>query len=242
MDSACICVDRCNSARSKADTPRVLIVDDDVSVRESLELLMRSAGWQAETFASAEEFLARPRPTVPSCLVLDYMLPELDGLGLQKRIAADAVRLPIVFITCHGNPPMAVQAMKAGALDILMKPFGDDELLCAVQKGIERSAAALRRERDLLGLRRCYASLSPRERQVMGLVVTGRLNKQVGSELRVTEITVKAHRGRVMRKMQARSIADLINMAIRLEIHSASEPWTAIGSHLGAMDRGCGSC
>jgi FixJ family two-component response regulator len=197
-------------------------VDDDVSVRESLELLMRSAGWQAETFASAEEFLACPRPTGPSCLVLDYVLPELDGLDLQERMAAEPVRVPIIFITCYGNPPMAVQAMKAGALDVLMKPFGDDELLCAVQRGIERSAGALRRERELRGLRRCYASLSPRERQVMSLVVTGRLNKQIGSVLRVAEITIKAHRGRVMRKMQAGSIADLINMAIRLDIHTVS--------------------
>jgi FixJ family two-component response regulator len=202
----------------------VLIVDDDVSMRESLELLMRSAGWQAETFASAEEFLAWPRPTVPSCLVLDYLLPQLDGLDLQQRLASDAVRLPIIFITCYGNPPMAVQAMKAGALDILLKPFGDDVLLSAVQQGIERSDLALRRERERRDLRRCYASLSPRERQVMGLVVTGRLNKQIGSALRVTETTVKAHRGRVMKKMQAGSIADLVNMGIRLGIHSLLEP------------------
>jgi FixJ family two-component response regulator len=205
------------------DAPRVLIVDDDISVRESLELLMRSVGWQAETFASAEEFLDCPRPAVPSCLVLDYMLPQLDGLDLQKRLVGDAARLPIIFITCYGNPPMAVQAMKAGALDILLKPFGDDALLSAVQQGIERSAVALRRERDTGGLRRCYASLSPRERDVMSLVVTGRLNKQIGSVLRVTETTVKAHRGRVMKKMQAGSIADLVNIAIRLGIHSPLE-------------------
>jgi FixJ family two-component response regulator len=216
--------DNFDSIGSSADAPKVLIVDDDVSMRESLELLMRSAGWQAETFASAEEFLAWPRPTVPSCLVLDYLLPQLDGLDLQQRLASDAVRLPIIFITCYGNPPMAVQAMKAGALDILLKPFGDDVLLSAVQQGIERSDLALRRERERRDLRRCYASLSPRERQVMGLVVTGRLNKQIGSALRVTETTVKAHRGRVMKKMQAGSIADLVNMAIRLGIHSPLEP------------------
>jgi FixJ family two-component response regulator len=216
--------DNFDSIGSSADAPKVLIVDDDVSMRESLELLMRSAGWQAETFASAEEFLAWPRPTVPSCLVLDYLLPQLDGLDLQQRLASDAVRLPIIFITCYGNPPMAVQAMKAGALDILLKPFGDDVLLSAVQQGIERSDLALRRERERRDLRRCYASLSPRERQVMGLVVTGRLNKQIGSALRVTETTVKAHRGRVMKKMQAGSIADLVNMGIRLGIHSLLEP------------------
>jgi FixJ family two-component response regulator len=215
--------DSLNSARSLADTPRVLIVDDDISVRESLELLIRSAGWQADTFASAEEFLAQPLPTVPSCLVLDYMLQEIDGLNLQKRIAADSARLPIIFITCYGDPPMAVQAMRAGALDVLVKPFGDDALLSAVQLGIARSHTALRRERQLSGLRRCYASLSPRERQVMSLVVTGRLNKQIGSELRVTEITVKAHRGRVMKKMQAGSIADLINMSIKLDVHPELE-------------------
>jgi FixJ family two-component response regulator len=222
MDSAGACVDGLTSARSASDTPRVLIVDDDVSVRESLELLMRCAGWQAETFASAEEFLARPRPTVPSCLVLDYILPELNGLDLQRRMAADAVHVPIIFITCYGNPPMAVQAMKAGALDILLKPFADDELLRAVQQGIERSGAALCREHELRGLRRCYATLSLREREVMSLVVTGRMNKQIGSVMRVSEITVKAHRGRVMRKMQVRSVADLINIAIKLGIHSVS--------------------
>ena len=224
MYPASLRTDSPNSVRSLADTPQVLIVDDDISVRESLELLIRSAGWKPETFASAEEFLAHPLPTVPSCLVLDYMLPELDGLDLQKRIAAEALRLPIIFITCYGDPPRAVKAMKAGALDILVKPFGDDMLLGAVEQGIARSHAALRREGELRGLRRCYASLSPRERQVMNLVVTGRLNKQIGSELRVTEITVKAHRGRVMKKMQAASIADLITMSIKLEVHPMLEP------------------
>jgi FixJ family two-component response regulator len=211
-------------ARSLPDTPKVFIVDDDISIRESLESLVRCAGWQTETFASAEEFLARPRATVPSCLILDYMLPQLDGLDLQKRIVADAVCLPIIFITCYGDPPMAVQAMKAGALEVLIKPFGDDTLLCAVQQGIARSHAALHRESELRRLRNCYATLSRRERQVMCLVVAGRLNKQIGGELRLSEITVKAHRGRVMRKMKADSLAGLVNMAIKLDLESLPEP------------------
>jgi FixJ family two-component response regulator len=196
----------------------VFIVDDDISIRESLESLIRCAGWQPETFASAEEFLAHPRAAVPSCLVLDYRLPQLDGLDLQKRIAADADCIPIIFITYHCDPPMAVQAMKAGAIEILMKPFGDEALLCAIQQGIARSRAALRQEGELRLLRHCYSSLSPRERQVMSLVVAGRLNKQIGSELKVSEVTVKAHRGRVMRKMKANSLAELVNMAIKLEL------------------------
>jgi FixJ family two-component response regulator len=227
MDSVSMHDHSLNSARSLPSTPRVFIVDDDISVRESLEALIRCAGWQPETFASAEEFLARPRSSVPSCLVLDYRLPQLDGLDLQQRIAVDRFSLPIIFITCHGDLPMAVRAMKAGALEILIKPFGDDALLWAIQQGIERSHAALRREDELRQLRIRYATLSPRERQVMSLVVVGRLNKQIGSELKVTEINVKAHRGRVMRKMKAGSLADLINIAIKLDLKSPSERYAS---------------
>jgi FixJ family two-component response regulator len=199
----------------------VFVVDDDVSVRESLELLIGCAGWQAQTFASAQEFLSRPRVPAPSCLVLDVTLPDLNGLELQKRIAADRMDMPIIFITGHGDVPMTVQAMKAGAIEFLTKPFGDDVLLDAIRNAIERSRAALGHEAELRALRDGYASLSRREREVMGLVVSGRLNKQVGGELGISEITVKAHRGRVMRKMAANSLADLVNMAARLRLASA---------------------
>jgi FixJ family two-component response regulator len=197
-------------------TPIVFVVDDDVSVRESLESLIRFAGWEPETFASAQEFLARPRVLVPSCLILDVALPDLGGLDLQKRIAADRIDMPIIFITGYGDVPMTVQAMKAGAVEFLTKPFGDDVLLSAIRNAIERSQTALRHEAEIRALRDCYASLSRREREVMALVVSGLLNKQVGGELDISEITVKAHRGRVMRKMKAGSLADLVNMAARL--------------------------
>ncbi|MFL5493064.1 MAG: response regulator transcription factor [Gemmatimonadales bacterium] len=197
-------------------TPIVFVVDDDVSVRESLELLIQSAGWQPETFASAQEFLARPRPLAPSCLVLDVSLPDLNGLDLQKRIGADRSDMPIIFITGYGDVPMTVRAMKAGAVEFLTKPFSDDVLLSAIGNAIERSQTALGLEVEMRTLRDCYASLSRREREVMALVVSGRLNKQIGGELRISEITVKAHRGKVMRKMKAPSLADLVNMAARL--------------------------
>lgn len=193
----------------------VFVVDDDVSVRESLELLLRSAGWQPETFASAQEFLSRPRPTVPCCLVLDVTLPGLSGLELQKQLA-ERTDMPIIFITGHRDVPMTVQAMKAGAVEFLTKPFKDDVLLAAVGSAIERSRAAIRHESQIRALRDSYASLTPRERQVMELVVSGLLNKQVGGELGISEITVKAHRGQVMRKMNAGSLPDLVTMAARL--------------------------
>jgi FixJ family two-component response regulator len=197
-------------------TPVVFIVDDDISVRESLELLIAHAGWQPEVFATAQEFLAHPRHSSPGCLILDMTLPDLNGLELQKRIASDRMDLPIIFITGHGDIPMTVQAMKAGAVEFLTKPFGPETLLSAIQGAIERSRAALDEQSDLQALSDRYRSLSGREREVMELVVRGLLNKQVGSELGISEITVKAHRGRVMRKMQARSLADLVNMAGRL--------------------------
>ncbi len=202
-------------------TPMVFVVDDDVSVRESLDLLIRHEGWQPETCASAQEFLARPRVSAPSCLVLDVSLPDLNGLELQKRIAVDRSDMPIIFITGHGDVPMTVEAMKGGAVEFLTKPFGDDVLVSAIRKAIERSRAALGREAEMQILRHSYQSLTARERQVMALVVSGRLNKQVGGELGISEITVKAHRGRVMRKMKAGSLADLVRMSATLRVAPA---------------------
>jgi FixJ family two-component response regulator len=199
-------------------TPIVFVVDDDVSVRESLELLIRCAGWQPETFASAQEFLARPRVLVPSCLILDVGLPDLNGLDLQKRVAVDRIDMPIIFITGYGDVPMTVQAMKAGAVEFLTKPFSDDVLLKAIRHAIKRSETALGHEAEIRALRDDYASLTPREREVMALVVSGLLNKQVGGELAISEVTVKAHRGSVMRKMKADSLADLVKMAARLHL------------------------
>ena len=201
-------------------TPIVFVVDDDVSVRESLESLIRCAGWEPETFASAQEFLSRPRVLAPSCLVLDVTLPDLNGLDLQKRVAVDRIDMPIIFITGHVDVPMTVQAMKAGAVEFLTKPFGDDVLLSAIRHAIERSRIALAHEAEIRALRNRHASLSRREREVMALVVSGLLNKQVGGELGISEITVKAHRGKVMRKMKAGSLADLVNMAARLRLGS----------------------
>ncbi len=202
-------------------TPIVFVVDDDVSVRESLELLIRCEGWQPETFASAREFLARPRGLVPSCLVLDVSLPGLSGLDLQKHIAVERPDMPIIFITGYGDVPMTVQAMKAGAVEFLTKPFSDDVLLSGIRQALERSETALSHEAEMRILRDRYASLTGREREVMALVVAGLLNKQVGSDLGISEITVKAHRGRMMQKMKADSLADLVNMAGRLGLARA---------------------
>ena len=182
-------------------TPIVFVVDDDVSMRESLELLIRSEGWQPMLFASAQEFLCRPRAVTPSCLVLDVNLPDLNGLDLQKRVSAHRMDMPIIFITGYGDVPTTVKAMKAGAVEFLTKPFRDDVLLSAIRHAIERSHAVLRDAAEIRALRDCHASLSRREREVMTLVVSGLLNKQVGSELGISEVTVKAHRGQVMRKM-----------------------------------------
>jgi RNA polymerase sigma factor (sigma-70 family) len=202
-------------------TPIVFVVDDDISVRESLESLIRCEGWEPETFSSAEEFLNRPRVHTPSCLILDISLPNLNGLDLQKRIASDRKDMPIIFITGHGDVPMTVKAMKAGAVEFLLKPFGGEALLNAIRHSIERSDAALRRETETGTLRDCYASLTPREKEVLVLVVSGLSNKQVGVELGISEITVKAHRGKVMQKMQADSLPGLVKIATRLRLTPA---------------------
>lgn len=204
-------------------TPVVFVVDDDISVRESLELLVRCEGWQPEIFPSAQDFLARPRVAVPHCLVLDISLPDGNGLELQKRIAVEQASMPIIFITGHGDVPMSVQAMKGGAVEFLLKPFCDDVLLSAIRQALESSRVGLAREAEMQVLRDCYASLTPREREVMTLVVSGLLNKQVGWELGISEITVKAHRGNMMQKMKAESLADLVRMGARLRITTVSK-------------------
>jgi FixJ family two-component response regulator len=204
------------SSPAPQTAPVVFIVDHDDSARETLEALLYEAGWQAETFASAEEFLSRPRVSCPSCLVLDLTLPDLSALDLQQRLAAERADMPIIFISGRSDVPMSVRAMKAGAIEFLIKPFGDEAILSAIQQAIERSEVAVRQSAELRALRGRYASLSHREREVMALVVSGLMNKQVAGELSISVITVKAHRGQVMRKMRARSLADLVNMATKL--------------------------
>src|SRR5215218_5495178 len=219
IDAGPSVTERCDSARRSIAqqcievvimlhaTPIVFVIDDDVSVRKSLELLIDSAGWQPETFASAQEFLHRPRVVGPSCLILDMSLPDFNGLELQKRVAPDRVDMPIIFISGYGDVSTTVRAMKAGAIEFLTKPFKDDVLLDAIRGAIERSVTTLREESETQVLRSCCASLTPRELQVMALVVSGLLNKQVAGELGISEITVKAHRGRVMAKMKVRWLA-----------------------------------
>ena len=198
--------------------PIVFVVDDDISVRESLELLIRTEGWEPELFESAQQFLARPRAFAPSCLILDVNLPDLNGLELQKQVAVDRIEMPIIFITGFGDVPMTVKAMKAGAFEFLTKPFTDEVLVSAIRNAIDRSQAALGSEAEMRVLHDYYAALTHRERQVMTRVVSGMLNKQIGADLGISEITVKAHRGKMMRKMNAASICDLVRMASRLSL------------------------
>jgi FixJ family two-component response regulator len=206
--------------KSPESSAVIAIVDDDLSVREGLESLIRSAGWRAETFASAQEFLTRTGVDAPSCLILDLQLPGLSGLDLQKRMAEANLEIPIVFLTGHGNIPASVQAMKAGAMEFLTKPVDEQDLLRAVQEAIERDRHTRQQRADMRDLQNRFDSLTAREREVMQQVISGLLNKQVAAELNITEFTVKIHRGHVMRKMRADSLADLVRMAESLGIHS----------------------
>lgn len=222
------------SSSMSQDKPIVFVVDDDISVRESLEFLIRDVGWQSETFESAQAFLLYPRVFVPSCLVLDVNLPGLNGLDLQRRVGIDRTGMPIIFITGYADVPMAIRAMKAGAVEFLTKPFGDGTLLSAIQEALELSKAALDHEAKMRELRERYDSLSQREREVMALVVRGLLNKQVGFELGISEITVKAHRGSVMRKMNAGSLAGLVNISANLSLSApklSTNHWPGAFTH-----------
>jgi FixJ family two-component response regulator len=212
------------------NSPTVFVVDDDISVREALEFLIRHEGIEVETFKSAQEFLARPRASGPSCLILDVSLPGLNGLELQKRISVEQQDMPIIFITGYGDIPMTVQAMKAGAVEFLTKPFADHVLLNAIRSAIDRSTTHLTRREELLALQARYARLTAREREVMGWVVVGLLNKQVADELHISEITVKAHRGVMMRKMEANSFAELVNMASRLRLKRPPAAYVPVGT------------
>jgi FixJ family two-component response regulator len=214
-----------SAAAKSQQKPIVFVVDDDISVREALELLIKFAGWQAETFASAVDFLARPPTATPNCLVLDISLPDLNGLELQKLIASERIDMPIIFITGHGDIPMTVQAMKAGAVEFLTKPFDDEVLLSAIRHAIKRSKAVLDDQAEISALSSSYESLTPREQEVLRLVVAGMLNKQIGLKLGISEITVKAHRGKMMQKMKADSVADLVKTAVRLGLAPAKNPW-----------------
>lgn len=209
-------------ARVPAKTPIVFVVDADISVRRSLALLIRAAGWQPETFASANEFLARPRTAVPSVLILDLMPPDINGLELQRRVSVDRPDMPVIFVAENCDVRVSVLAMKAGAIEFMTKPIDEDALVDAIRLALERSRRELEHEAKMQGLRQSYASLTPREREVMLLVASGLLNKQVGGELGISEITVKAHRGQVMRKMKAESLPALVNMAAVLGMQTAA--------------------
>jgi FixJ family two-component response regulator len=218
MSSATALAPAENALRVSCVTPVVFIIDDDICVRQSLEMQIPRAGWAVETFATAKEFLGRQRASTPSCLILDLALPDINGLDLQKCVAEDCAVMPVIFITTHADVPSAVRAMKAGAVEFLTKPFCVDTLLSAVGEALACSRAALAEQAQIRLLRCRYASLTKREKELMGLVVQGLLNKQSGGKLGISEITVKAHRGKVMRKMRANSLADLVNIAARLRL------------------------
>jgi FixJ family two-component response regulator len=201
----------------------VFVVDDDSSIREAIESLVKLDGLRVETFGTAQEFLRTERPDLPGCVVLDVELPGLSGLDLQRELAAHGIKLPIIFITGYGDIPMSVRAMKAGAQEFLTKPFRDQDLLDAIQQALERDRAARQHQKEIAELRERFDALTTREREVMGLVVAGWLNKQIGFELEISEITVKIHRGRVMDKMGAQSLAELVRMTERLELPTAKD-------------------